>query len=158
MPREDGRRSAHIKDGTDLGRRCDLRRLTCERCSSRFTIRGSLIAEAGSLIRYFLLRSSNSETGAGRGISRRSAERSTILLRRDSERAQNPPPTPRHAASHRRRDRSRASAGRRQPRTDRPLREKDPSHPRPRLGRRRAGPGGGVSHGRSRRTGAFRCP
>ena len=59
----------------------------------------------------------------------------------------------RHAASHRRRDRSRAGAGRRQPRTDRPLREEDPGHPRPRLGRGRAGPGGGVSHGRSRRTG-----
>ncbi len=63
------------------------------------------------------------------------------------------PPAPRHAASHRRRNRSRASAGRRQPRTDHPLREKDPGHPRPRLGRGRTGPGGGVSHGRSRRTG-----
>ena len=52
----------------------------------------------------------------------------------------NPPPTPRHAASHRRRDRSRASAGRRQPRTDHPLRAKDPSHPRPHLGRSAATP------------------
>jgi predicted ATPase len=42
--------------------------------------------------------------------------------------------SPRHAASHRGRDRSRASAGRRQPRTDHPLREKDPGHPGPRLG------------------------
>ena len=49
---------------------------------------------------------------------------------------QNPPPTPRHAASHCRRDRSRANAGRRQPRTDFPLRAKYPGHPYPRVGGR----------------------
>ncbi|MGZ9189905.1 MAG: restriction endonuclease subunit S, partial [Nitrospira sp.] len=48
-----------------------------------------------------------------------------------------PPPAPRHPASHRRRDRSRAGAGRRQPRTDRPLRAKNPGHPRPCVGRGR---------------------
>lgn len=48
------------------------------------------------------------------------------------------PSTARHAASHRcrGRGRGRAGAGRRQPRTDRAFREKNPGHPRPRLGRR----------------------
>ncbi len=44
-----------------------------------------------------------------------------------------PPSTPRHPASHCGRDRSRASPGRRQPRTDHPFREEDPIHARPHL-------------------------
>ena len=44
----------------------------------------------------------------------------------------------RHAASHRGGDRSRASPRGREPGTDHPLRAKDPSHPRPHLGRRNA--------------------
>ena len=55
-------------------------------------------------------------------------------------RDRNSPPTPRHAASHRRRDRSRASAGRSQPRTDDPLRAKDPRPPSPASGAKKRPP------------------
>ncbi len=62
-----------------------------------------------------------------------------------------PRPTPRNSARNSCRDRSRAGAGERQPRADRAHGEEDSGRPGPRLGRGRAGPGGGVSHRRSRR-------